>query len=385
MFDNRKYECGAVSLFIVIFAALLISVVTVSFIRIMVRDQQQATAIDLSQSAYDSAQAGVEDAKRALLRYETLCASDPASTACATAKTKIDSLECNESLDGIVTVTDNEVKVQQTAGDKALDQAYTCVKIDLQTDSYIGTLDKDGTKTIPLTGVSDFDSIRLDWFSAKDLQSDVKTIDVPSFTSGTPLLTQSSWISATTPNRPPVMRTQLMQFGSNGFLLSDFDGITNSANTSNTNTLFLYPSSIISSTSTSFASNTRQSPSAPTLAHCDATLRSGGYSCSATITLPNPIGGGTRTAYLDLSTLYRRSSYQVTLLSGSGVVQFDAVQPKVDSTGRANDLFRRVESRIETSGGSVYPYAAVVVTGNLCKNFSVADTASSYSASSCMP
>ena len=57
---------GAVSIFIVLFTALLVTIIATGFIQLMLRNQQQSVNSDLSQSAYDSALAGVEDAKRAL-------------------------------------------------------------------------------------------------------------------------------------------------------------------------------------------------------------------------------------------------------------------------------------------------------------------------------
>ncbi len=61
-----KRQRGAVSIFAVVFSALLLTILTVGFIRLMVSAQQRAINNDLSQSAYDAALAGVEDAKRAV-------------------------------------------------------------------------------------------------------------------------------------------------------------------------------------------------------------------------------------------------------------------------------------------------------------------------------
>ena len=143
---RHEKQRGAVSLFVVIFAALLMTVVTVGFVQLMLKDQQQATSSDLSQSAYDSAQAGVEDAKRLLVLDQSckagLAAPSVNCTAIAnalipvpgTSETTCDTL----SKAGLVGSTNDETIIQQSTGDNAakLDQAYTCVKIAVNTDNY---------------------------------------------------------------------------------------------------------------------------------------------------------------------------------------------------------------------------------------------------------
>ncbi len=62
---------------------------------------------------------------------------------------------------------------------------------------------------------------------------------------------------------------------------------------------------------------------------------------------------------------------------------FNGVQPVIDVTGRANNMFRRVLARVELSGSFVYPEAAVDMKNDLCKNFSVTDT--SYTPNTCDP
>lgn len=391
----RHNQTGAVSLFVVIFAALLMSVVTVGFVQVMLKDQQQATISDLSQSAYDSAQAGVEDAKRLLLLDQACRNNTAASTVnCAavaaaltppagTSETTCDTL----AKAGLVGETNNETIIQQSDSDNAakLNQAYTCVKIGVNTDDYKGNLAVNESSVVPITGVSDFDSIELSWFSKDDISSTTNspTIGFPSSGSDVSLPpVGSKWQF----NYPALMRTQLIQTGGS-FKLSDFDD-SQAGNRSNANTLFLYPSNT-GLTTKDFALDARRSPSGtPQQIRCNNSFVDGEYACTVTIALPSPIDGNVaqRNAYLRLSALYNAAHYKIKLKKGSDYVQFNRVQPQVDSTGRANDMFRRIKARVELKGDFTYPEAAIDMNGNLCKNFAVTDAESGYSGTTtCSP
>jgi hypothetical protein len=110
-------------------------------------------------------------------------------------------------------------------------------------------------------------------------------------------------------------------------------------------------------------------------------IASGGYACSMSLQLPTPVGGGDASiAYLRLSSFYVGTHFRVSL----GGVQFRGVQPVVDSTGRANDVFRRVQSRVDLYDTSFpYPDAAVDSAGDFCKDFGVTDD--DYIPGSCTP
>lgn len=378
-------QSGAVSLFVVIFSSLLMTVVTLSFVQLMVKDQRQATASDLSQSAYDSAQAGVEDAKRLLL-LDQACRSGsaPAGINCfavtnaltpqaGKTETTCDTL----ARSGIVGETNNETIIQQNIGDDAarLDQAYTCVKIKVNTDDYKGSIGINGSDIVPVSGVGVFDTIELKWFSSVDISSVTNDPTIGFYTPAVDLPPiGDKWRF----NYPPLMRTQLMQLGSS-FTLADFDN-SQPGDKSNANTLFLYPSSTGVADKDFALDGRRSSLNAPQQVKCNTSFVNGEYACTALLRLPTPIdGSASRNAYLRLSALYNSARYSIKLKNGVTDVKFDRIQPEVDSTGRANDLFRRVKARIELKGDFIYPEAAIDLAGSLCKNFTVTDQEDGYS------
>ncbi len=312
------------------------------------------------------------------LRAQSICSSS--ASGCSDAFNVINSTTCNAAVGSLQDVSsainsgNGEVKVQTGSGN-ALDQAYTCVIINSNTQDYLGEMAQDDSKLIPLVGASDFNKIKIEWFSAKDLSLSAKTANIPSGVVSLP----TSW----TENTPPIMRAQVIQFGTS-FKLSDFEG--DAGNIGYNNTLFLYPSS--GSLSNFSIGATRKSATfSPSQVKCESDLSVYLYSCSATITLNNGVSAGAKNAYLNLSAIYGKANYRISLWNNSDtrVVDFQNVQPSIDSTGRANDYFKRVSTRVEMSDTNFpYPVAEIATNGNFCKDFIVTDNPVDYS-NNCTP
>ncbi len=271
--------------------------------------------------------------------------------------------------------------IKQGEGDAALQQAYTCVKMKLNSPDYLGTLDSSQSRVVPLRGTAAFNRVTLEWFTKSNLKNATDSINLPS-----DVQPQLPKLSEWPENRPAFLRSQLIQYGKE-FTLSDFDNASDGR--SNANTLFLYPSRLDTSSGNNtfdFMSDVRRSQSTGVLQQvkCNEDLTEALYACKATLLLPEPINpsedgirGG---AYLRLNGIYNAGNdFRVKLYNNTTQVDFAGVQAVVDSTGRANDQFRRVESRVELDV-SIFPYpdAAIDITGNLCKDFLITDDPADY-------
>ena len=376
---------GVASMFVVIFTALLFSIIALGFVNIMLSEANQTTNYDLSQSAYDSALAGIEDAKIAILEYQD-CLRQGATTKtgseeCQNAITAMSAPAASVDCDIISKILNRpgtmgeETTIQSGSNDasgEVMNQAYTCVLMTDVTEDYLGSMSQSSrAKIVPIRaiGVDKISRMKLQWYNSTDTNK-VGAADAASFdrTLGAGSLstnkkgyddhniykpTSSSGNRfSDKPQAPPTIQFQLIQTA-NSFSIDQLE--TNSGANTNRGFLMLRPSTTTNSTignssAVGLASSADRSFNNPVDVNCTNTTS--GYLCEVDIIIPAPIGG-VRT---NDNTLVRLilpygapdTSFKLTMYNDKGeLIEFDGVQTRVDSTGRANDLFRRVEARIE--------------------------------------
>lgn len=424
----KKFKKGAASFYIVAFSTLILVIIATSFATVIASELTRTANDDLSQSAYDSALAGVEDAKLAFASYRRCVEAgktDPTlmepsgggSITCAEIMWWMQHPDCSmvghilgkipKGEQGEVTVGGEIV----TTGSKetTTNQAYTCVMINTDLNDYRATLNyRTKVRTLKASvgdaPTNDVKKIKLEWYSVRP---DVTLVGT-NFDSTSGVVfprTASNSIAV-----PPTVELQIVQTAAS-FHLSDFDEV--GANRTDRATLYLVPAipekgkpsfgeqdtyigvlngqneNVISADQV-VKTNDRSVKNKPFAVYCNET---GDFYCSVDIELPDPIGGGNRnnhTFIISLSLPYQQpdTDFSIALYcsdggncgnivkdeegndlkdeSGNRLIKISNTQVSIDSTGRANDLYRRVETRLETADttfGAGYPYYALEILG----------------------
>lgn len=363
-----KKQYGGVSLFVVVFAAILFSVIVLSFVSVMTKELQRSSDNELAQSAYDSARSGIEDAKRVLVR----CLQEPASSACAA----IDARECDTVARAQIANTNRRDEVPIKNGSSVnngvdVNQAYTCLKMSRDTPDFLGsTSSHDGMLSVPLKAAANFNKVRIEWQRQGSGSDAVSFNNSASCSTNTAndLCVRSSW-----GNMPALMRAQFILPDSSFTLSSLNDPAVN-------NSYMLRPIGLAGSVSSitgganSVARDTINSTTSKTVygVNCDINRT---YICAVDISLPKAVSVDSSVSLLRLKSMYRGADIRVTLYDNTTPVDFRDVQVGVDVTGRTSDIFRRLDARLirRNADKLTMPEYAVDLDGGLCKNFSVID------------
>ncbi len=359
--DIRSTKKGAASLYVVIFTTILFGVITLSFIRIILSETIQSSNDDLSRSAYDSALAGVEDAKIAVNKYYQ-CLTNPSNSACN--KYTFDNVfggNCEDFKlkNKVLGVLESEVKIQEsgTNGNNT-DQAYTCVIINNSVPDYRSTLSSDTrTRVIPL-GVSsgELDKVQrveFRWYSeinGTDSKNLVPANDPKS----------DSFYNKNNTTVPPVVSISLLRTGSQ-INIDDY----NTAESGEYSTMVLHPVSGGGVSSISSGQIDAAGQASVDNSAFKINCSHGEFACRVDLETNTPgffKNGGN--AFLIVSLPYGETitDFVVTLYDkNDNPINFENVQISVDATGRANQLLRRVETRLDPSD-TFFPYPEYEVT-----------------------
>ncbi len=417
----KRFRKGAASFYIVSFSTLILVIIAASFATVIISAVTRASNDDLSQSAYDAALAGVEDAKLAFANYQRclqkagITPREPDGDGAVTCEEILwwmlpDNADCDMVAHMIGRIPDyesGEVLVSDTTSTDGsgktsdLNQAYTCVKISTVLRDYKANLSS--TSNYRLVRVSldkanaaDIKKVKFGWYSVKEGQTtnftNFSTVDGKNRVTFQPAPAASidqSVASISQPPTPPTVQIQMVQTSSD-YTMDEVNSLSRGDRTDRA-TLFLVPTedetlgkegdgtyegvydataekNIISASQVA-KTNSQQISIKPYAVKC---REDANPLCEVTIELPNPIGktekrvndtflflvalpyGEPDTDFVmeflcdDTNELCEATVNEV----GGEVIENTAytrgVQINIDSTGRANDLFRRVETRFES-------------------------------------
>lgn len=329
----RTDQSGIASILITMVTMVVISLIVLGFAAISRREQTQTLNQQLSTQAFYAAETGVNDVVNLAKTLAKTGTTLTAKTSCA-----------STSYTGVYAPLQNASTI-----DTAHNVSYSCLLVDpAPPELDYGDINTNST-VIPLNSGSGaaFKTLTLTWQSKTNAANPLTGCPTSVKNNGGDLPQAKNWNC--------------------GYGVLRFDLVpTNGSN--------LTPTSLLQSTMTSFMipvtsggkANIGFSSSgsaAATAASCNKTQ------CQVTIT-----GLSTTNYYMRAASLYNDASLKITGTTNTGsAAKFSGSQILVDSTGKAQDVLRRIQVHVDssTTGQNTFPENALQTTGSICKRFSV--------------
>lgn len=324
---SHQGEQGFVSIIVSIVVISILSLITISFAYLMRREARQSLDRQLSSQAFYAAESGINDAINKLKSNPSYSAND-----------------CNN-----------------TGRDLDNSLSYTCVLVDNTPDNLEYSPIDTEKSTIIRMDAPGATALNISWQPNDGKQNYVQDIpQIPTSEHNLPVASSNSPF-ATQVRESGVLRVSVIPVPNSG--------ISRQGLIDQTQTMFLYPNSKDQAGQKgSYAfSNNPNTQGGFINGECNA--NSTPYNCNIQITnLP----AGVETYYLRLKSIYTPQRVQISADNvQGGRISFGGVQAVIDSTGKANDVLRRVQVRVPLSTDYVYPEFALETTDTLCKKLNI--------------
>jgi len=349
---------GFVSIFTVLFFMVLITVITIGFLRIVISEQGQSQSNSLTASALDAAKAGIEDGKRALLAY--MNTTDPTLKAQLASILNNPAAGCKD-LYGNPSVAnalglDLSGKVE---GASNLNESYSCLIVSPLSPDYQGSAGASTSTIVPLKAAGNFANIQVMWHD----NADDGAVNWPIGTPTGAFPTQAAWNTAKSGKKTAeYLRLELIKTANEN---TSGDPANNQITPSGVTSSVVYLTPAQAGNTANFG--LPQPNISPVLCKTSGASQ---FACSVSLPVT---GDGTSQYYLRVTPLYGPTHFVVCLESCSAPVDFNGAQPIIDSTGQAADVFRRIKARISLGSQVSLPEFSLESGHSVCKAFSVSD------------
>ena len=345
--QTKNDQSGAASMIIVVFMTIILTIITIGFLRLALNEQRVSTDDDLTSRAFYAAESGIEDARRAI----------------------------RENLGG--TLTDAELNADTCdvpsparytdvlSSQAEFDIGYSCMLIDFTPESIRSDLSSANqtrqyeiNPVNPSGGTTNIGTIRLEWHMdapAPDGDGDVGAgvnlrggqTNIPRF---------GNW------SFPAMMQVSFLNYPTGSFGRADIRDLS----------VWLSPGNGGGTTGNVMPGGNPNAAIDGEVLVASCANNNNDFACSMEFDMSGLPAN--RQLEMRLTNLYRPTSIEMTMETPGGApLLFDEAQAVVDVTGRAGAVFRRVEAILDLSSPDLLPDFAIQAGSDICKDFAFTD------------
>lgn len=319
--DNQQ---GLVSILVSVTFVIILSLITTSFAVLMRREQRQALDRQLSTQAFYAAESGINDA--------------------------VDWIKKG----GSENVTDCDSDIFNGKKDLGGGISYSCLLVNNSVDSLEYAVGTDNSTITRLSASENIDKIKISWQESGGSNNFAPP--------GQQFFPQESSGTGNEVRDVGILRLAITPIGSN---------VSRQTLIDQTQTLFLYPNKTANAgESVSYGYETSSSSKGQII---DSKCNAGNtqpYHCNLEIT---GLGGfNSKNFYIRLKSIYQESSVSISAENASSKrLKLKGSQAMIDTTGRANDVLRRIQVRIPITESYDYPEFTLESADDICKRLEV--------------